>query len=315
MTGSAITNIIMASKPSKKTVIREVIEGLFLKIKAPFIVTPYAQLQDFHNLCCKFAIDNGYPMGTDRSIPSLRPFIPVGVSLASMAYGHIDEETRVFIAIYTAFLVHADDFYVRDNERLRVFAERFIRREKQFDLVLDALADFLLKIPDYYEPVLANIILMGALNLINACTLEFQTQGMKASLHAKDYPEFTRNMSGANEAFGVMIFPRSIPMQSYIQCIPDASFFLGHGNDVLSFYKEEVAHETANYISVFARCHGITPMEAFEQLANDVARAHEQVCKILEADQDAYQAWQKFKDGYVGFHISSQRYLINELMN
>jgi glycosyltransferase involved in cell wall biosynthesis len=172
----------MVSEPSKKTVIREVIEGLFLKIKAPFIVTPYAQLQDFHNLCCKFAIDNGYPMGTDRSVPSLRPFIPVGVSLASIAYGHIDEETRVFIAIYTAFLVHADDFYVRDNERLRVFAERFIRREKQFDLVLDALADFLLKIPDYYEPVLANIILMGALNLINACTLEFQTQGMKVTV-------------------------------------------------------------------------------------------------------------------------------------
>jgi hypothetical protein len=56
-------------------------------------------------------------------------------------------------------------------------------------------------------------------------------------------------------------------------------------------------------------------MEAFEKLKSDVADANERVCKILEADQEAYHAWQKFKVGYVGFHSSFDRYLLDDLMN
>jgi hypothetical protein len=163
---------------SKKEAIRSALENLLLKIKSPYIVTPYAQ--DFHDLCCKVAIERGYPMGTDPSVPSLLPFIPSGVIMAAIAYAHIeDEATRVFISLYTAFLVYVDDAFERNVERVSVFIERFVRKEKQLDPVLDGLASFLLSIPDHYEPVVASIILTATLNLINASTLEFQTQTMK----------------------------------------------------------------------------------------------------------------------------------------
>jgi hypothetical protein len=168
----------------KKEAIRGTIENLLLNIKSPYIVTPYAQ--DFHDLCCKVAIDRGYPMGTDPSVPSLRPFIPSGVIMAAIAYAHIeDEATRVFISLYTAFIVYVDDAFERNVEHVSVFMERFIRKEKQLDPVLDGLASLLLSIPDHYEPVVASIILSATINLINASTLEFQTQGMKVI-------EFTR---------------------------------------------------------------------------------------------------------------------------
>ncbi|KAF9471865.1 terpenoid synthase [Pholiota conissans] len=303
--------------PNTKGLIRGVIESFLPKIQVPYIVTAYSQ--DFHNLCCRIALERGYPMSTDRSMPSLFPFIKPGVIMGSVAFKHIEDEARrVYVCFYTAFLLYVDDTYQHtNNERVAVFIERFVRKQKQLDPVLDGLASFLQTTPDYFEPIAANIVLTGALNLINASTLEFQTQGMKASLHAKDYPEFTRQMSGANEAYTMMVFPRSIPIQSYIQCLPDAAIFLGHGNDVLSFYKEELAGETVNYISVLSRCHGISKMAAFEKVANDVANADAQVCKILseEVDQEAYQTWQTFKVGYVSFHTSFERYHLDELMN
>lgn len=87
-------------------------------------------------------------------------------------------------------------------------------------------------------------------------------------------------------------------------------------SDVLSFYKEEVAGDSVNYISVLARRQGVPNMTAFQKLADEVARSAAQVGKILEGDQEAHDAWQKFKAGYVGFHTSLEdRYRLDELMN
>ncbi|KAF8957808.1 isoprenoid synthase domain-containing protein [Flammula alnicola] len=305
---------IVKPRASKKEVIRNIIGDLLIKCQIPYVVTPYDQ--ELHDLCCAVARERGYPMGTDRSVPSLLPFIQSGVIIASVAYGHLESEaTRVFISLYTAFLVYVDDAYQRDVQRVSVFNERFVLREPQEDPVLDGLADWLHEIPKHYERVAANIILTATLNLINASLLEFQTKGMQASIYAKGYPGFTRAMSGASEAYALMIFPPTVPLQSYIQALPELVAYIGYGNDVLSFYKEELAGETVNYISVLARCHGLSKMEAFERLATDVVGAQTQISVILETDKEAFEAWQKFKAGYVGFHTSFDRYLLDDLMD
>lgn len=56
-------------------------------------------------------------------------------------------------------------------------------------------------------------------------------------------------------------------------------------------------------------------MTTFQQLADEVARCHAQVCKILETDQAAYDIWKKFTYGYTVFHLSCDRYRLAELMN
>lgn len=158
--------------------IRKTIESLLSKIEVPNTFVPIDQ--KFYDLCCKRAIDQGYPMDTDRSIPSIRPFMKTGVYLAFCAYGHLeDEATRIFMALYTTFLVYVDVSFVRDNRNVRVFIERFIRNEKQMDTVLDSLAQFLLEIPDHWEPVVASVILTATLNFINAPNLEYQMRGMQ----------------------------------------------------------------------------------------------------------------------------------------
>ena len=162
----------------QKDAIRKVVEALHLKLGVPYSVTPHDQR--FHDLCCQRAIERGYPMGTDPSVPSLRPFIPSGVIMAATAYAHLENEaTRVFIALYTAFLVFVDDAYENDNAAVRVFTERFVRGEKQAEPLLDGMARVLQEISDHFEPVAAGIVLTGTLNFISSLTLDFQTQGME----------------------------------------------------------------------------------------------------------------------------------------
>ena len=119
-------------------------------------------------------------MGTDPALPSLRPFIPPGVVMAATGYAHLkNEETQVFISLLTAFAVFVDDMYQRDDRVVRVFIDRFARGEKQAEPFLDSFALLLQEIPNHFEPIVSGIVLTAVLNLINASTLEFQTQGME----------------------------------------------------------------------------------------------------------------------------------------
>ena len=87
-------------------------------------------------------------------------------------------------------------------------------------------------------------------------------------------------------------------------------------SDVLSFYKEQIAGDTANYISVLSQRQGVSKMTAFQQLVDKTVRLAAQVGKILEVHQEAHDAWQKFKAGYIGLHTSMEgRYRLGELMS
>ena len=87
-------------------------------------------------------------------------------------------------------------------------------------------------------------------------------------------------------------------------------------SDVLSFYKEEIAGDVGNHISLLARRQGVSKMMAFQQLADKAVKSAAQVSKILEADKEAHDAWQHFKAGYLGNHASLEgRYRLAELMN
>ncbi len=105
------------------------------------------------------------------------------------------------------------------------------------DPVLECLSRLIQEIPEHWEPVVASIILTGTINFITAPTLEYQTQGMKVKLsflyrsvkiygiflvaqsspHANGYASFTRQLSGAAEAYALMLFPSSLPLEIYIQ--------------------------------------------------------------------------------------------------
>ncbi|KAK0501343.1 hypothetical protein EDD18DRAFT_1142386 [Armillaria luteobubalina] len=114
----------------------------------------------------------------------------------------------------------------------------------------------------------SNIVITGTLNFVTAASLDYRTQGMKMPASAKRYTTFTRNISGIADVMGVFIFPASVPVTAYIAAIPDLMVFMLSANDVLSFYKEEIAGEELNRISLLAICDNSTKINVLRRLVD-----------------------------------------------
>ena len=85
-------------------------------------------------------------------------------------------------------------------------------------------------------------------------------------------------------------------------------------SDVLSFYKEELAGESLNYISLRAKINKTTKLEELKNVVNDCLGALRQI-QQLEQDFPAVcgplaPCW----PGYLRFHLSAPRYKLLELL-
>ena len=147
----------------------------------PYYRTPYDH--DLHDLCIQECKLKRYPIDKIRGKAWKAKYIPSGVMVASIAYGHLkSRSTQLFIALYTAFLTWLDDTYARDVTGLDSFNERFFTGQKQADEGLDALDRLLRETNLHYNSIQASVILTGSLNFVTAIILEFETQGMLVSL-------------------------------------------------------------------------------------------------------------------------------------
>ena len=85
-------------------------------------------------------------------------------------------------------------------------------------------------------------------------------------------------------------------------------------SDVLSFYKEELAGENANYIANEASQRGEDKILVFRKLARDVALCISRTTNILESSSEAQAAFLSFMGGYESFHTSfGSRYHLDDL--
>jgi hypothetical protein len=131
---------------------------------------------DFDTVCRAEAVRRGYPMEGPNS---LAPFIPGGVVMVITAYAHLtDKSTRLFISLYTAFLIYTDDVFQYQVDAVREFNERFVAQKRQEDPVLDSFASLLLEFSQHFSTIASNIMITSTLNLVTALSLEYDTRGM-----------------------------------------------------------------------------------------------------------------------------------------
>ena len=83
-------------------------------------------------------------------------------------------------------------------------------------------------------------------------------------------------------------------------------------SDILSFYKEELAHETTNFVHDQALVTGKSVSEVLSGLLQEVVTAVERARVLLKGDKEK-ETWEKFIAGYVAYHFYSSRYRLVEL--
>ncbi|KAG2362240.1 hypothetical protein BDR07DRAFT_1485034 [Suillus spraguei] len=265
----------------------------------------------WHSECCKEAINRGYPMDF------ILPYMAVGVAIMSNAYGHLpDHATKMWICLFTAVATCIDDMTkAEDLMNVYLFNERFMNCESQEHPVLNALDGLLREVPCHYHAPVSNLIITSALNFVSSILLDNQTHDMPISPQAPSYSEYSRLLSGLADTYGFCIFPSTLPLREFVQCMPDLTIVINHTNDILSYYKEEIEGDSANYLTLIAASHGLTKQEALRELIDKTVRAYHNVLEFLRPRPEAYNAYVAFFDGYVKFHATLKRYKLEEVMS
>ncbi|KAJ7867159.1 hypothetical protein B0H13DRAFT_1636256, partial [Mycena leptocephala] len=111
------------------------------------------------------------------------------------------------------------------------------------------------------------------------------------------------------------IFPKQThpDISAFIQVLPDIDEFFCLANDILSFYKEELAGETTNYVHSRAKTTLKHPKRVLVEMVREVGDLHVRIAATLEKHPEALAAWKSFEDGFIAFHLSMKRYKLSEL--
>lgn len=217
-------------------------------------------------------------------------------AMAEMSYHRHDPELKALISLFTFFMIYIDDKSSRsDPVPFAAFQQRYSLSMSQMDPVLDQFATFLRKIWTHYDPFSANAIVASSLEFVNGCYLENVTHGMAVNPHAERYPYFLRSKTGVAQAYAFLIFPwaQHPTPTTFIQAIPSISYWIDITNDILSFYKEELACETANYVHLRAAVTHRKPLQVVRDLVEDALNAAAGIERTLQGD--CLHAWLTFK--------------------
>ncbi|KAK8085795.1 hypothetical protein PG997_007066 [Apiospora hydei] len=272
----------------------------------------------------------------------------LGFSEAALAYPDHSVAVQTYIAIFTWIVVQIDDITPSIKNE---FQKRFLRGEEQPLPILRGLAAIFREAYDHWDPVLANLLVKSvsfafarqvrpAPERVRAriCATPFRPFGHKQArglgfvtanlLDAEEgfrrmqvtaagvsFPYYFRHMSGITEAYAIFTYPSGQypDLSQFLEAIPDIALFININNDVLSFYKEEIAGESTNYIHNRARCERKDPLAVVREVQQEVVDCVGRVNRILEGREPYLQAWQVHMTGHIAMHTVNPRYRLAEL--
>ncbi|KAH9944603.1 isoprenoid synthase domain-containing protein [Amylocystis lapponica] len=248
---------------------------------------------------------------------AVRPHVVTAITLTITAYAHITAiETKLSIALFTVIILSLDDPEIMDSVASHEFHYKFCAGGLQNDPGLfGQLVKLLREMWEHYPRFSASAISSSALQFVNMTLLENETKNAVLSADARPFLEHRRTLSATAEAYTCFIWENAkFPdVTAFMQAIPDTMLYVGYVNDILSFYKEELAGETGNYIGDRASLSGKMPLEILQEVIDDTVAAVERIREIL-GEGPARDAWEGFAAGYISVHTMSPRYRLQEII-
>ncbi|KAG6835089.1 hypothetical protein H0H93_004980 [Arthromyces matolae] len=150
-------------------------------------------------------------------------------------------------SINLRYLIYIDDTSPDDTTDYVAFEERFLRTMPQ----LNPFASVLWAMFDFYPVPFANSLINGTFEYISGTCIEPAVKTLQLTGASFRFPWFLRARTGLGVGFALSLFPKSrqVDYVSCFQAMPDMEFWICASDDLLSYHKERLAGETANYIS------------------------------------------------------------------
>ncbi|KAF8504991.1 isoprenoid synthase domain-containing protein [Hysterangium stoloniferum] len=219
-------------------------------------------------------------------------------------------------ALYSWYLIYIDDIAPTFTVAIQEFQKRFFRGQPQLHPVLTALVQVFNNIWELYDPVVANYIMASSFDFISWCCIEHKMRTMPLIKGIERLPWFIREKSGVAAGWILHAFPKSrnFTMTDVLQALPDMCYWVNLSNDLLSFYKEELAGEKDNYVHLRADAENLSPLEVLATIVEEMRIARNTIHATLMVCPPALDAWKVYEQGYLEWHLTSARYRLTELV-
>ncbi|AEO59597.1 hypothetical protein MYCTH_53945, partial [Thermothelomyces thermophilus ATCC 42464] len=228
---------------------------------------------------------------------------------------------QVIVAQLTLFFFHAEDLLGHKPDVLRRLQLNVATGQPCGDPVLDWYARELTpRLWSVFDPLVANMIVVACYDFINGIGIEQLTECASVHPQAPNFPDWLRFKTGLSPMYSLLALARASDLKlptgglaNYVQVIADVITFTNIVNDVISFYKELLAGEKANYVQMRAQKDKVDVLAALRTLADEGIRIRDRVLATL-ADEPEYLAnFDAYAKGITHFHTSSPRYRLCEL--
>ncbi|TKW55737.1 hypothetical protein CTA1_10647, partial [Colletotrichum tanaceti] len=223
-----------------------------------------------------------------------------GLAVAADMYPLHTFDIQVHIGLFTWLGFIIDDLNAELGSDLDNFQSRFFRGDTQPCAVLQCFAGVLRSTTDYYDPVVANLIVLSALAFVNSNAIELRREYHTIALtrEALSWPYYFRDKEGLPEVYTYFCFYKEVcpDISRFMPAAPEMEKFINLTNDILSFYKEEKAGEVRNYIHKKALCSGCSPLQVLESTVSETAVAYTRTLAILKDSHpydDICDSWDK----------------------
>ncbi|KAG7096146.1 hypothetical protein E1B28_006819 [Marasmius oreades] len=238
-------------------------------------------------------------------------------ALVEYSYFHHGFDAKVQFALYSWFMIFIDDLSKRMPNAITEFQHRILLHKPQLDPALEQFPRILGNLYLHWDPICANSMVCAALEFISGTVMEDkkEIETMLPHPYAENWPKFLRSKTGIAPAYSYAVFPRTAhpDMSVYVQVLPDMEDFINLGNDILSFYKEDLAGDEMTYVSFRAKITGKRPLRVLSEMVDEITRSHERILKVLSDYPEALKWWLTFERGYIGWHLSLKRYRLSEI--
>lgn len=146
--------------------------------------------------------DSGLPVNTFEAM------LEIGCVLTESVFKHLSPSQQCVIAVYTSCLAYVDDVAKGDPNVIRRFVGKFSAHVNQNDATLNRLAALLLEMPEHFDPVSADGIIVSTLELFMGTCMELSNgkKGVGVQRGAKRYPYWLRMRTGFSLVFCFFVF-------------------------------------------------------------------------------------------------------------
>lgn len=228
------------------------------------------------------------------------------------------------VGIFTTYVSTVDDIGTEIKDDLKQFSVQLLANEPQKSKFLQCFVNWLKSnCNQLFGQYGGDIVIKSVLDFISVSYYEMEQENNvhSGSSYCPTSPSLAlhiRTKSALPEAYSFFAFPEDrYPEKDYLPkyspVIPDPMHFICYVNDIMSFWKEQLAGEKFNFIHISRNSQGVSLEQTLRTMCCETIDVMQRIRALASCEDQMLEDLENLMHGYILFHLGTPRYKLGRL--